>query len=156
MIIKATLSDAETIAGLAVRMWTKHTPQELAADFSALLQKPDAAVFLYTVQGRAVGFAQCQLRHDYVEGTDSSPVGYLEGIFVETEHRGQGCARALLAACEQWAESCGCTEFASDCELDNTASLRFHRRMGFEEANRIICFTKALGGGVQDERKNTL
>ena len=38
----------------------------------------------------------------------------------------------------------GCTEFASDCELDNTDSLRFHLHTGFEEANRIICFRKTL------------
>lgn len=48
------------------------------------------------------GFAQCQLRHDYVEGTDSSPVGYLEGIFVKQEHRKQGYAKELLAKCEEW------------------------------------------------------
>ena len=32
--------------------------------------------------GRPAGFAQCQLRRDYVEGTKTSPVGYPEGIFV--------------------------------------------------------------------------
>lgn len=156
MVKRAASEDARYAARLAAQLWPGHTLEELEKEFSELLSHEDARVFLKFEQNRPVGFAQCQLRHDYVEGTDSSPVGYLEGIFVETEHRGQGCARALLAACEQWAESCGCTEFASDCELDNTASLRFHRRMGFEEANRIICFTKALGGGVQDERKNTL
>lgn len=41
-------------------------------------------------------FAQCGLRHDYVEGRGSSPVGYLEGIFVEKEYRKQGCAKELL------------------------------------------------------------
>ena len=58
--------------------------------------------------------------------------------------RGQGLARALLGACEDWARSKGCTEFASDCELNNVQSLRFHLNVGFEEANRIICFTKKL------------
>ena len=38
----------------------------------------------------------------------------------------------------------GCTEFASDCELDNTDSLRFHLHAGFEEAGRIICLRKSL------------
>ena len=79
-----------------------------------------------------------------MEGTDSSPVGYLEGIYVEEDCRKQGIARALLAACENWAKTKGCTEFASDCELDNTQSLRFHLNVGFIEANRIICFTKKL------------
>ena len=34
--------------------------------------------------------------------------------------------------------------FASDCELGNGESLRFHLAMGFREANRVICFTKEL------------
>lgn len=58
--------------------------------------------------------------------------------------RKKGIAKALLAACEDWAKEKGCTEFASDCELDNTQSLQFHLHMGFGEANRIICFTKKL------------
>lgn len=55
-----------------------------------------------------------------------------------------GALAALLAACEGWAKEKGCAEFASDCELDNAESLRFHLAMSFEEANRIICFRKAL------------
>ena len=90
------------------------------------------------------GFAQCQLRRDYVEGTSSSPVGYLEGIYVDEARRRRGHARELLRACEAWAKERGCTEFASDCELDNAASLAFHLHAGFEEANRLICFAKRL------------
>ena len=84
------------------------------------------------------------LLNDYVEGTDFSPVGYLEGIYVAEAYRKHGIAGKLLDACETWAKSKGCTEFASDCELDNVQSLRFHLHTGFEEANRIICFTKKL------------
>ena len=61
--------------------------------------------------------------------------------------RRRGVAGQLLRACEAWAEQMGCTEFASDCELNNMDSLSFHLRMGFEEANRIICLTKKLRGG---------
>lgn len=61
-----------------------------------------------------------------------------------SEYRKQGVAKELLSACETWAKSKGCTEFASDCELENVHSLQFHLNVGFEEANRIICFTKKL------------
>jgi aminoglycoside 6'-N-acetyltransferase I len=71
-------------------------------------------------------------------------VGYLEGIFVAEDRRHQGIAKALLAACEGWARDQGCAEFASDCELSNVDSLRFHLALGFGEANRIICFTKKI------------
>lgn len=144
MIRKAEYQDARTAAGLALQLWPDHTLTEMEAEFSELISQPEAAVFLAFDGETPAGFAQCQLRHDYVEGTDSSPVGYLEGIFVTERCRRQGYAKLLLTACEDWARKLGCREFASDCEIDNEDSLRFHLRVGFEEANRIICFTKKL------------
>lgn len=144
MIRKANPKDAEVLAALAIRMWPDHDPAELADEFRELLRNEEAACFLLYLDGRPAAFAQCQLRHDYVEGTNSSPVGYLEGIFVEEEYRRSGCAAALLAECENWAREKGCAEFASDCELDNLESQSFHLAMGFEEANRIVCFRKEL------------
>ena len=144
MIRNALLSDAATVAALAQQLWPHHEAAQLQEEFEPLLEDANAAVFLAFSDDMPVGFAQCQLRHDYVEGTASSPVGYLEGIFVVPAYQKQGIARALLASCEKWAKEQGCSEFASDCELSNTNSLRFHLSMGFEEANRIICFTKTL------------
>lgn len=143
MIIQAKKQDVSTVSVLAAQLFSCPAGK-LAEEFSELMDSDECAVFLLSMGGRPAGFAQCQLRHDYVEGTDSSPVGYLEGIFVLPEYRSQGCARELLARCEQWAREQGCTEFASDCELDNDGSLAFHLKMGFTEANRIICFTKRL------------
>lgn len=144
MIRKAEIKNLPILAELACQLWPDHTVEEMYAEFAEILAKPDAAFFLAYAEETDVGFAQCQLRHDYVEGTDSSPVGYLEGIYVAEEYRKHGIARELLSACESWAKSKGCTEFASDCELDNVQSLQFHLNVGFEEANRIICFTKKL------------
>ena len=144
MIQKAEIKDLPVIAELACQLWLDNSVEEMQAEFAETLTKPDAAFFLAYADETAVGFAQCQLRYDYVEGTDSSPVGYLEGIYVVDGYRQQGFARELLTACETWAKSKGCTEFASDCELENVQSLQFHLNVGFEEANRIICFTKKL------------
>lgn len=144
-IRKAAEPDSATVAKLALRLWPSHEKIELESEFSALLNDPDAAVFLAYQNDMPIGFAQCQLRHDYVEGTSSSPVGYLEGIYVADGYRKIGIARNLLSACENWSKEAGCTEFASDCELINTQSLAFHLNVGFKEANRIICFTKHLG-----------
>lgn len=143
-ICKAHPGDAAALAKLACRLWPGHAAAEMEEEFVQLLGSQDAACFLAYAAAEAVGFAQCQLRHDYVEGTSSSPVGYLEGIYVEENCRKQGLAAALLAACEAWSREQGCTEFASDCELENTQSLYFHQKLGFTEANRIICFTKRL------------
>lgn len=144
MIIKATEKDAYILAELAVQMWCNHTVAELKSDFAEIVNSNDAVCFIKYVDDTPVGFSQCQLRYDYVEGTHSSPVGYLEGIFIVSEHQHKGYAKELLRECELWAKEKGCTEFASDCEIDNMNSLYFHMAMGFEESNRIICFRKEL------------
>lgn len=144
MIRKAERKDLPTVAQLACRLWPSHGAREMQEDLAAIFAQPDAAFFLAYDGGEAVGFAQCQLRRDYVEGTESSPVGYLEGIYVAEGYRKRGIAKKLLHSCEAWAKEKGCREFASDCELGNTQSLQFHRNVGFAEANRIICFVKKL------------
>lgn len=143
MVIQAKKEDIPAAAALAAQLFSGPV-EKLAEEFDSLIPSEACAVFLLMVADRPAGFAQCQLRRDYVEGAHTSPVGYLEGIFVLPEYRSQGRAKELLAHCEQWAREQGCTEFASDCELENSGSLAFHLKMGFAEANRIICFTKEL------------
>ena len=144
MIKQADENDTYELARLAIQMWEVNEIEELAGHFEELMTGEEAVCFLKCVDEKAVGFAQCQLRHDYVEGTETSPVGYLEGIFVKQDYRGNGYAKELLLTCEMWAKDMGCKEFASDCELNNIGSLKFHLAMGFDEANRIICFKKKL------------
>ena len=101
-------------------------------------------LFIKYVDDKPVGFANVSIRYDYVEGCETSPVGYLEGIYVEDEYRKNNYARDLVEACEKWVKDKGIKEFASDCTLTNKDSLAFHLSIGFEEVNRIICFKKEL------------
>ena len=144
MVREAEENDLEILADLAVLLWDKHTIPELIAEFSEIISKGNAQFFLKYINDVPVGFAQCQLRHDYVEGTETTPVAYLEGIFVKEGYRNRGFAKELLAECEAWGRAGGCKEFASDCELDNIDSLLFHKAVNFTEVNRIISFTKKL------------
>ena len=38
----------------------------------------------------------------------------------------------------------GCSEFASDCEISNEASYKFHVLLGFNGKNKIVHFKKIL------------
>lgn len=144
MIKRAETNDLEILAKLAVMMWQNHSVNELINEFSGIMANGKSQFFLKYENDMPIGFAQCQLRYDYVEGTSTSPVGYLEGIFVKESCRNKGYAKELLAECELWAKENRCHEFASDCEIDNINSFHFHKAMNFTEANRIICFTKTL------------
>lgn len=63
----------------------------------------------------------------------SSPVAFLEGIYVLPEYRRSGVASALVQQVEHLAKQFACTEFASDAALDNTISHAMHRALGFQE-----------------------
>ena len=142
MLYQAGREALPLLTKLALELWPAHTAAELTKELSPLLESEEAAFFIAANGSGPVGFAQCQLRRDYVEGAQSSPVGYLEGIYIRPPYRGQGWARALLRECEGWAASKGCREFASVCELDNLASQAFHLHAGFAEAGRVVCFIK--------------
>lgn len=88
MIVHATENQLEDVAALALKLFTQTGGDTIHKEMRAILSDGNAAIFLhYTEEGVPAGFAQCQLRFDYVEGTRSSPVGYLEGIFVEEPSR---------------------------------------------------------------------
>lgn len=144
MLKGAHISDAKQAAELALLLWPDNELSDFIKEMEQFISKEDAFIVLAYDQEEAIGFAQCQLRYDYVEGTDSSPVGYLEGLYVKDTFRNKGTARQLVEACEGWVKEKGCIEFASDCELTNLASAAMHLKLGFEEANRIICFKKNL------------
>lgn len=144
MVRKAENKDLEILASLAILIWNNHSVKELITEFSETISNGKSQFLLKYKGDIPIGFAQCQLRHDYVEGTKTTPVGYLEGILIKDGYRNKGYAKELLEACEIWAKDNGCREFASDCEIDNTGSYHFHKAMHFTEANRIICFTKEL------------
>ena len=76
MVRKAEKQDLEILANLAVQMWNSHSVSELIAEFLEIMEKGNTQFFLKYENDIPIGFVQCQLRYDYVEGTKTSPVGY--------------------------------------------------------------------------------
>lgn len=145
----ATIDDIQIVTELGLLLYSDdNTFESLCEENRNHLISTDEVTILAFQGDKAIGMAQSSVRHDYVEGTDSgggdSKVGYLEGIFVTPKHRLQGVAQALVAKCERWTKGKGCTEFASDCKLENEESHHFHLKIGFEEVSRNIHFVKKL------------
>jgi GNAT superfamily N-acetyltransferase len=95
------------------------------------------------------GFVSATVRA-WADGCSSAPVPYVEGWYVREDLRRTGVGRALIAAVERWARSAGFTEIGSDAQLDNTVSLRAHRRLGFRPTERLQFFCKSLAGSMAD------
>jgi aminoglycoside 6'-N-acetyltransferase I len=98
----------------------------------------------YSPNGQPVGLAEAAMRTDYVNGAASSPVAFLEGIYVAPQSRRRGVAASLVDAVSAWARQCGCSELASDALLENQASHAVHLALGFEESERAVFFRKPL------------
>jgi aminoglycoside 6'-N-acetyltransferase I len=95
-------------------------------------------------EGTLCGFAELSIRREPVEGATTTPVAYLEGLFVLPPFRRSGLARQLIQASEQWAREQGCQELASDTELINKASISVHLACGFKEVERVVAFIKKV------------
>jgi aminoglycoside 6'-N-acetyltransferase I len=142
----AEAADLETLAEMRFALWPDEPFEVRRAEAAERIERADPRIetFVAIEQGEVTGFGEVSLRSDYVIGCETSPVVFLEGIFVRPEYRRRGVGRALVAAAEQWGREQGCSELGSDARLDNPDSHRFHGGAGFEEAGRVIYFRKPL------------
>ena len=142
----ADAGDLDAVVALAVQLWPEEQFEAMREVLHGVIGSPTQQLLVARASGgRIVAFATLSIRTDYVEGSDSSPVGYLEGVFTEPDARAQGIGRALVAAGEAWAVAHGCSEMGSDAYLSNTASHAFHQAIGFSEAGRLVSFIKRIG-----------
>lgn len=134
-------------------LWPEEDVDTHAVEAAELLKKPyqwavwvaEKAVSTTAVSTTETlaGFLEASFR-EYVDGCESSPVGFIEGIYVKPEFRRQGISRMLVREMENWAKSRGCTEVASDAELSNLISHQMHQQLGFDEVARIVIFRKEI------------
>jgi aminoglycoside 6'-N-acetyltransferase I len=145
------LADEAEWLRMRAALWPDGEPEESARTVRQFLVAPDPALqpTLHAVfvcpraTGGLCGFVELSIR-PYAEGCETNRVGYIEGWYVDPDMRHRGVGRQLIAAAEAWASGQGCTEMASDAELENTTSQQAHQRLGYSEVERIVCFRKAL------------
>ena len=141
-----TSHDRDAWIDMRSQLWpeSRDTHQsEVDRFFAGRARDPVAALIARDDTGRALGFTELSFR-SYAEGCETDNVAFLEGWFVIPDARGRGVGGALIAACEDWARSQGCTEFASDAQPDNHASIAAHLALGFSDEGLVRCFSKKL------------
>jgi len=144
IIERCTAEYLEAWVCLRQALWPDETSEEHRRNALSLLNRTkNAVVYLAREEGGdVVAFAEATLRRDYVNGCSTSPIGFLEGVYVEPPYRNRGLSRMLCKALEDWAADLGCIEFASDVLLQNTLGQKVHEALGFEETERVIFYAK--------------
>jgi aminoglycoside 6'-N-acetyltransferase I len=129
---------------MRAKLWPGY-PLEGPHELASRLKRGDYLVLIARNGAHEpAGFAEAAIRGDFVNGCESSPVVFLEGIYVEPAARRNGLAREMNDAVAAWGREKGCSEYASDALLANTESHAMHAALGFEETERVVYFRKPL------------
>ena len=129
---------------LRIALWPDGSPPEHLAGMANTLARGHYVRLALSSTGAPVGFVEASKRSDYVNGTSSSPVAFLEGLYVVPAARRRGVARALVESVVAWALGQGLCELASDSLLEAPEAHAAHRALGFEETERVVYFRRPL------------
>jgi aminoglycoside 6'-N-acetyltransferase I len=135
--------DEAAITRMRQLLWPDQDEAELARETRPMLARDDYAVFAADDGDHLAGFLEVGHR-DVAESCTTSPVGYVEAVWVEPGYRRRGIARALFEAAKQWSRDRGYRELGSDADLENTASHAVHGKLGFKETERLVTFLMRL------------
>ena len=93
--------------------------------------------FIENADGERIGLVELSLRN-IVDGCLSSPVPYLEGLYLTEATRGKGFGTEVIDIIKTWCVQQGYTELATDAELTNVRAQHFYEKIGFEKVDRIV------------------
>lgn len=95
--------------------------------------------FVEIENGQKVGLVEVSIRN-IVDGCLSSPVAYLEGLYIKPEHRNRGIGKQVIAELLEWCAAQGFKEFATDAEIENVKAQKLYESLGFEEVDRVVSY----------------
>jgi len=141
-IRQAIESDYSKWIYMRKKLWPEASFDELK-DLMHLKQAKDFVCYFAEVDGQLVGFIEVALRA-YANGCASSPVAFVEGIWVDAAFQKRGVGRALLEKAEEWTRAHGIKELGSDTRIESEHSIHAHKAWGFIETERVVYFRKDL------------
>ena len=111
-ILPATAAHTAPWARMRVALWPDGSLADHHSDIADMLAGGDDLTAFVAIDGHgeAIAFVEAALRRDYVNGCDTSPVVFVEGLYVAPQARRRGVALALIDAVAAWGRARGCTE----------------------------------------------
>jgi aminoglycoside 6'-N-acetyltransferase I len=130
---------------LRTLLWDEASEEDHRAEMVDIIDDNDSQLVAVAEVdgGNLAGFLEASIRN-FAEDCESEQVGYLEGWYVDAEHRKAGIGRSLVKFAEDWAKRRGCSEMASDAEIGNDVSIEAHNKLGYIETSRLVHLRKDL------------
>lgn len=147
VIRRGTLDDLDAIAplfDLYRSFYQQPSDLALASDFIAQrLQKQESVILLAERGGKAVAFTQLFPSFSSVSAGRS---WILNDLYVHTDARRNGIARALLQAAADFARADGAIRLELETDPDNRSAQALYRHMGWEPYEGTLRFRLHLQG----------
>ena len=145
LIRKTQAADSKKWAETRFKLWDSLSVDEHLGDISEILRSERRLGYLAQLADRKpAGFAEVSIRA-YANGCTAQPVPFLEGIWVDAQHRRQGIGRALVAKITSDLLVQGFHGLCSDAGIRNRRLHQAHENSGFSETDRVVYFRKPLG-----------
>jgi len=130
---EARAVDVETLITLLSQLFSieqdfSPDPQRQRRGLESLLKSQSAYVAVAEHAGKVIGMATAQIVVSTAEG---GPVGWVEDVVVDSQERGRGVGRALLAHLIGWAQNRGLTRLQLLADRDNQPALDFYRKQAW-------------------------
>lgn len=133
-IRRASQGDRPEWLRMRAALWPDETHAKHREEMDEYLRGKGAVAYVAArPSGGLAGFVEATIR-PHADGCDTSPVGYVEGWYVDADVRQRGVGRRLVRTAERWARERGCTEMG----------LQAHLAIGYEERERLIHFRRWL------------
>lgn len=134
VISEATPADARALAGLLEIFNKVTTTAEMAARRIGVLKGLET-VFLAFVDGVAVGLCSVRIVPNL---SDDRPYAEVAELFVLSEHRRKGIARALMERAEALAAAKGSTHTFVQTGFKNATAQAFYRATGYGDYDLMM------------------
>jgi len=142
MIRQAATNDFRQWLRMRKLLYPECSQEELLSEIKKIFHEKtivgelDYAVFVYEKDKETLGgFIETSIRQS-VSKCKSSPVGYIESLYVDFDIRRKRIARALVCESEKWIIERKCSEFAVDTDPGEKGSIDFYLSCGFTEVER--------------------
>jgi aminoglycoside 6'-N-acetyltransferase I len=142
MIRQAVKNDFDEWLRMRKLLYPEYSQEELLSEIKKIFHEKtivgelDYLVLVYEKDKKTLGgFIETSIRQN-VSKCQSSPVGYIESLYVDSDIRRNGIARDLVIESEKWVIEKKCSDFAVDTDPNRKGSIDFYLSCGFTEVKR--------------------
>jgi aminoglycoside 6'-N-acetyltransferase I len=111
----------------------------LTAKLEEIIQDAESSLFIASVDGKCVGFAESYIREDVPDPARvARRYGYLQSLMVRESFREQGVGKRLLEAAENWARDHAAVEMRLETWEFPGDPVVFYERQGYRTLRRVL------------------